>query len=281
MDPSRFDAVAKALAARRRRRGIGAYASAGPGALAVGPGTRAGAQDGSATPVGTPAGTPDAEDVGEDAAFLFVQTFASGSFAPNPGAGTPAVRGAPAAGGGAAYLLTLEGHPGGTVYFSDRPDRIFGEAPTQDFLDGLGFSPANPPNAALVAQTDAGDAVVVLELLEPAYNAGAGTLTYGAEILAEYAGEGLAHVAERQLDEALPEQFGRASLFIDDCLDIDTCLGYCGREQCSYGPVPGGPYGTCWSWSPPIGCYPCRDYGNLDALCNTAYPACNGFCKAY
>ena len=106
-----------------------------------------------------------------------------------------------------------------------------------------------------------------------------GLLTYGATILAEYEGEGLAHVAERQQDAALPESFGRASLFIDDCPDIAYCIPPChGETLCQrVGPIPGGPYGTGWSWSK-FECLPCRDYGDLGALCNETYPRCEGQC---
>ena len=271
MDPARSTAPTGALDARLSYRAAIAAASASL-ALVVAATTRvrssAAAQE----------APPNANDAG-DSAFLFVQTFAGGALRPNPAAGTPAAGGSPTPGGGASYLLELAGHHGETVYFSDRPRRVFGEAPTQAFLDGLGFSPGNPPNAALVAQTEGGDAVVVLELLDPAYDAGAGTVRYGAEILAGYAGEGLAHVAEQQLDEALPEAFGRASLFIDGCEDRDSCTR-CGLPPRCYsvGSIPGGPYGYCWSWDP-IGCYPCRDYGDLAWLCNATYPdRCEGQC---
>ena len=36
-----------------------------------------------------------------------------------------------------------------TIAFSDRPERIVVQAPMQQFLDGLGFSVENPPNAAI------------------------------------------------------------------------------------------------------------------------------------
>ena len=273
VDISCLDALAKVLAARGSRRATVQASIAGLAAAVLGvPGLGRAAAKGAA-----PAGTP-AVDGREDPVFLFVQTFASGSFRRNPGAGTPAAAGTPPPGGGAAYLLTLEGHHGETVYFSDRPDRIFGEAPTEDFLAGMGFSPANPPNAALVAQTDVADDVVVLELVTPTYDAAAGTLTYGAEILAEYRGEGLAHVAAQRQDEALPETFGRASLFIDDCPDITDCIRPCYGETIfrSAGPIPGGPYGACWNWDE-FNCIPCRDYGDLEALCYTAYDACRNY----
>ena len=63
-------------------------------------------------------------------AFLFVQTASSGSFRPNPEVGTPVVDGTPVSAVGATYLLTLDGHFGGTIYFSDRPEGIVGETPT-------------------------------------------------------------------------------------------------------------------------------------------------------
>lgn len=217
----------------------------------------------------------------DKAYFLFVQTATAGSFTANPGAGTPTVDGTPVPGGGAEYVLTLEGHGGGTVYFSDRPDRIFGEAPTQAFLDGLGFAPGNPPNAALVTQTDDGtEEVIVLELLNPTYDEAAGTVTYGATILDEYAGDGLAHVAAQQQDMTLPESFGRTSLFIDDCSDIPGCEIYEGRGGQAVGPIPNGiNSGQCWSWSD-IACEPCNGWSQqqfADA-CNAAYSACNGRC---
>lgn len=219
-------------------------------------------------------------DITDDTTFLFVQTAGSGTFTPNPEAGTPEAGGTPTVGGGADYLLTLEGHHGGTVYFSDRPERIFGNAPTQQFLDGLGFAPANPPNAALVTQTETGeDEAVVLELLNPSYDESSGTLTYGATILSEYQGEGLTHVAAQQQDTELPESFGRASLFIDDCPDITDCvlITFSGLGL-SAGSIPGGPYGTCWSWSD-FACELCSESASdLEGLCNNTYSDCRGEC---
>jgi hypothetical protein len=187
--PHRFDAFTRSFATRLSRRT--ALQATGLG-LATGlAGARVAAQN--ATPLATPAG-----DEIEDPSF--------------PNAGTPVADGTPTPGGGGDYLLTLHGHHGGTVYFSDRPERQFGDAPTQAFLDGLGFSPTNPPNAALVTQTEDGtEDVAVLELLTPTYDEAAGTLTYGARILSEYEGDGLDHVAAQQQDDALPATFGRST----------------------------------------------------------------------
>ncbi len=166
------------------------------------------AQDVPATPV-----TIDGVTL-TNGAFLFVQTATSGSFTANPSAGTPAADATPAPGGGADYLLTLAGHTGRTIYFSDRPERIFGEGPTDQFIDTLGFSTFNPPNAALVTNdADGNEDTLVVELIEPVYDAGAATVTYGVNILSDYEGSGLAHATGQQADEDLAPTFGNASLF--------------------------------------------------------------------
>ncbi len=216
---------------------------------------------------------------------MFVQTFASGRGDINPGAGTPAVNGTPTPAGGASFLLTLEGHTGQTIYFSDRPDRVVGATPTDDFLEGLGFSPDNPPNAALVAEFESGQGVVVLELLAPSYNAGTGALVYGAEVLDAYEGGNLEPVTHDQLAERLPAEFGPAALFIDDCYDLADCdyWDHSTERQRYAGPIPGGPYGQCWQGLFKGGCEPCWEWETweyLAGLCNDAYPVCKGECYA-
>lgn len=283
MTTHRFDAFSTSFAARLSRRT--ALQATGLGLAAGLAGSRATAQE--ATPVTTPVtcGT-------DHTMFLFVQTATAGTFTANPNAGTPVANSMPTPGGGGDYLLTLEGHQGGTVYFSDRPERIFGVAPTQPFLDGLGFSPSNPPNAALVTQANDGtEDVVVLELLAPVYDEAAGTLTYGATIVGEYLGDGLTHVAAQQQDGALPESFGRSSLFIDDCAPVTECgavftTGTFPSWQ-SLGSIPDGPYPKCWHFGD-IFCQTCNDDGTenagfqdyLDNLCNVTYPDCKGLCTA-
>ena len=260
MEPRRFDALSRSLSARlSRRTALQATGLAGAAGLIATTGLRASAQDGTATP----------DALSDDASFLFVQSATSGTFAANPDAGPASTDGTPTPGGGADYLLTLEGHTGNTVYFSDRPERIFGEAPTDQFLAGLGFSPDNPPNAALVTNDAEGNEdILVVELLNPVYDADAGSVTYGVNLLSDYEG-GLDFVASRQQDEDLAPRFGTASLFIDDCPTIANC--YNGAE--SVGPVPGGPIGTCWKWSD-VSCEPCNgnSEGYYDDLCNQTYP---------
>ena len=75
--------------------------------------------------------------------FLFVQSFRSGSVAPKEGED-------------GRYTLTLEQGLGQTIYFANRPAREVGTVPTPEFLEGLGFDPDNPPNAALVISDGAG-----------------------------------------------------------------------------------------------------------------------------
>lgn len=265
MEASQFDRLTQRFAGRTSRRTALGTALA---SLALAHGSHASAQD--ATP-----------DDGEDPVFLFVQTAASGRGEINPAAGTPAADGTPTPGGGAPFLLTLEGHSGQTIYFSDRPDRIVGAAPTQTFLDGLGFSAANPPNAALVAEFKAGDGVVVLELIEPVYDEATGTLAYGVKELATYAGDNLEPVTREQLIERLPAEFGPAALFIDDCPDVTSCYrrdmiyaaGMWQWVQVYLGPIPGGPYPTCFNLIA-FGCVPCKDrwtYDQLEQACDGAY----------
>ena len=170
------------------------------------------AQD--ATPLATPAASPGASPAaGGPVALLFVQTFATGTWTPKPD--TEGV-----------YLLTVTGHTAQTVYFSDRPERLVGTLLTREFLQQLGFTPENPPNAAVVAQTaDGGEDVLVVELFDPVYEEPVGadggvSVTYRARVLAGEPGERLAAFAGRQGDALLPGAFGAGALFIDSSFDI-------------------------------------------------------------
>jgi hypothetical protein len=261
MDPARFDRFTRGFARTRLTRRAALHGgSVGVAGFLVGS-VAASAQ-----------GTPTAgEEMAADASTLFVQTAAGGTFLPNSMA-TPdgATHG--------THLLTLSGHPGQTIGFSDRPQRNFGSLDTTTFLETLGFSPDNPPNAALVVSTPAGDDdVLVLELLNPTYDNEADLLIYEANILGEYAGENLAPVADQQQDMELASEFDHASLFIDDCPDADPldCFANCNRV----GDL--GNRGMCWNWSA-FQCQPC-DGGWIGtaAECDNKYPECNGGCQTY
>jgi hypothetical protein len=200
MDPRRFDAIARTRAtAPQSRRTALRRVSGGLAALAGAVGlssTRVRAQEAATPGAGTPAAGAAVTE------FLYIQSFGSGTLAPKEGES-------------GVYELTLRGGTGQTAYFADRPERQVGIAPTERVLAAVGFDPANPPNAGLVAQTDDGERVVIVELLNPQFDEAVETLTYDVRPLADYAGEGLSHLAAKQSDEELPEAFGPATLFID------------------------------------------------------------------
>lgn len=176
-----------------RRRMLAAAALAGLGGTALAARSAA-AQDGTPSPI--------AED---EATFLFVQSgFTSGIL----DQATEGVQ---------SWMLTLQGAPAQTVFFSDRPARIAGAISTEQFLETLDFSAENPPNAALVIGTEDDADVVILELTEPVYDPEAATLTYITKILEidmlETAGYGF--TTDPLGPDAYPPEFGPASLFID------------------------------------------------------------------
>lgn len=162
MDARRFDALTKYLATRFSRRAVLRASATGLTATSV--------RGWSAAAQATPSASGAASGLAENNATYFVQTATGGTFRPNPQA-APAASPAPATPTAAthgAYLLTLTGHNGETIGFSDRPERQFGEVDTPRFFTGLGFVPTNPPNAALVADLPGQpDAVVLVELLNP------------------------------------------------------------------------------------------------------------------
>ncbi|HWK80494.1 MAG TPA: hypothetical protein VNP95_06990 [Thermomicrobiales bacterium] len=290
MADSRFDSISKGLASRLNRRTAIRSGSGLVGGLALGAAastaTPAAAQSTpAASPVASAAASAAASPVagaGDNAMFLFVQTGGHGTFVPNPDAGTPTAdataTATPTPGGGAPFLLTLEGHTGGTIYFSDRPERVFGDAPTAKFLDGLGFSAGNPPNAALVTRSATGDEdVAVMELFAPHFDATNGTLSYGANILSGYQGDGLAFAAERQQDDALPAEFASASLFIDDCAD-QTWGCYPRTGDNPNGAVGYVTTGACWSWET-FSCdwSNCKNELDPDSRCNQSGFDCGDY----
>jgi hypothetical protein len=219
MQPSTFDRMTQIFASRRTRRDALRAAGAGLGGFALA--APAAAQD--ATPV---AGS-------DKTVFLFLQSFDNGSLTPKPDED-------------GVYVLDLRGEHGRTIAFSDRPERIVASVPTSGFLEGLGFTPTNAPNAALVFEPSPGVTdVIVVELLNPRYD---------------------------------PEG---ETLFIDDCADLNDC--YFGENY--IGPIPGGSVGTCWSWDNWL-CKPdnpnCSGLSGeyYDNLCNQTYTECYDGCVA-
>lgn len=201
MDASRFDRIARLLADRRlsRRQAIvGFTAAAATSAVGMGV-SRAAAQE------DLPVASPMA-DV-EKTTYLFVQSFQKGSLAPNAD--------------GETHALTLEQGLGQTLYFGDRPSRDVGMSPTETFLEGLGFSDDNPPNAALIV--DAGDGetdLAVLELFNPTYDVATHTATYQVRGLEAWEDSLELGLQDQPSDlSGLTPIFGAAHLLIDDCAD--------------------------------------------------------------
>lgn len=255
----RFDSLSQALASHLSRRSAMQGTASGlvGGAAFAALGTSV-AHARQATPNATPVASPVPTDTGR-VPFLFVQSASSATFTGSAEA---------------TYHLTLQEHTGGTVYFSDRPERIFGEAPTQQFLDGLGFPPDNPPNAAIVTSgADGTGDVLVVELRNPAFDATTGDLSYDVTPLENYSSDGLAFAASNQADMTLSSQLGSTSLFIDDCPDGEVdCIAPGGYLA---GTFPRA--GFCWNWG--LACCQLCDYDGMLNACNTSYAEdCNGAC---
>jgi len=186
--------------------------------------------------------------------FMFVQTAQSGTLVPVEGVDN-------------LYTLTLMGVAPQTIAFSDRPERVVVQAPMQQFLDGMCFSPENPPNAALeILEADDEEDVAVVELFDPVYDAASQTLQYNVSILElpdlSYA------VFNERADKTLPEMFGPAALFIDDCPDshVNCCTDTdCDGEKC--GKISTG---CCWSWHW-LMCLACHSNDYYKEACKEEY----------
>jgi hypothetical protein len=268
MYPRSFDTVTRFFATRRSRRH--AIAAAGSGLAVLGSRWPAGAHD--AIPVAPP-GLGEAE--GTAATELFVQSFDSGSFAPKPGEAD-------------VFVLTLQGEHGRTIAFTDRPRRLVHSIPTQNFVDGLGFTPANPPNAALVMEPSPGETdIVVLELLNPQYDAATQSLTYDVIILDTFTTErGLTFQETPRQPDPAGEDFGLAQLFIDGCSPFVACATIIDNSGEYVGMLPGGPVSACfgeWDNCDPSKCDPPGPTLNdLVQVCTSTYGSkcVNNFCYA-
>ena len=246
MNEPRIDRIATALAKRRlTRRSAIVQTGVGLGVAATAVPFLTGAQEES------PSGTP-AAGVADDVEFLFVQTFQSSTLSPKQGEE-------------GRYLLTLQQGGGQTLYFSDRPERIVGMLPTSQFLDGLGFTPANPPNAALVAETEeGGEEIVVVELFDPQYDAEAQSLTYEVRILLDQERVDMAFMAVPAGEEHPGATYGASHLFIDDCPSHQTICDPAEGDAYSMGCV-----SSCWNTTYGA-CTVCT--GIMEQCCGSASP---------
>jgi hypothetical protein len=111
--------------------------------------------------------------------------------------------------------------------------------PTDQFLDELGFTPANPPNAAVEVWAENGERdVLVVQLIDPVFTRTFGedreeVLTYDARVLSAYSGERLTEWLPDVADDQLPVEFSNVSLFIDyGCYTVQACYKLSmGRSQ--------------------------------------------------
>jgi hypothetical protein len=247
MDSLRFDRISKLLVRRRRSRQAAEQQS-------------------------TPA--PATDHGGLLKETLFVQTFQAGALTPVDGRA-------------GRYTLTLEAGHGQTLFFSNRPDRIVGAAPTPQFLKGLGFFPDNPLNAALVVETAPGETdVAVVELYSPLYDPVTQGVVYEVEMLESWAESLEMSLQETPIDlAAIEPSFGAAHLFIDDCADADmTCVHTLTKN--TIGVIANREHdGFCYSWGSWM-CLPCQPRIEDSRLaekywiswCNLSYQACNDLC---
>ena len=279
MNVSRFDEISRSFAERRlSRRQALVRGGAGVAVASLGTAGIASARAQEATPAPTDAS-------GEKTEFLFVQSFQSGNIVPKEGEA-------------GAWTLTLQQGLGQTVYFSDRPERIVGTSPTDEFLKGLGFPKDNPPNAALLFVNEAGDEdIAVVELFNPHYETDTNTATYDIQLLKNYEKLGMTFQHDPSVPADASEAFGAAHLFIDDCSDaqVACCSQWdyynaeCDNAYVGYFPS----MGYCYSWWA-AQCQPCEPYGHSippckdvgdcpevdywTGKCNDNFDACNGIC---
>jgi hypothetical protein len=154
----------------------------------------------------------------EDVELLFVQN--AGATTLTPGAdGT--------------HTLSLSGIAVQTLTFANRPSRVAGAIPTETFVGAFDMVFGDdPPNAALVAHAVAGadeEEVLIVELMNPAYDEAAGTLVYDVVILEADSLTGGQFESEPLTELDAPREYAEAHLFIDDVTVVaeQSCNDYC------------------------------------------------------
>ncbi|HYH11150.1 MAG TPA: hypothetical protein VD789_02255 [Thermomicrobiales bacterium] len=270
MDPIRFDSISRFFAQRRlsrrdalTRTGTG-LAAAGLAATGLGTAGLAApsAAQGSATPVSSDSTSDNTPTM------LYVQSFQSGSIAPKQGED-------------GRYTVTLDHGLGQTIYFSDRPDRIVGAAPTDQFLNWLGFPADNPPNAAILTDNGNGEnTLAVVELFDPTYDPDTATATYELAVLDHWEESSDLGFAETPVDVgAIGETFGTSHLFIDGVLDCPDATMSCLHNGEVVGTIPNEDHdGYCGQWTG--SCFPCEnpEPSYWVDQCNERFDACEGDC---
>lgn len=117
-------------------------------------------------------------------------------------------------GDGSALELTLRDVAPEVTAFSERPERVAGTVPTDDYVGTWANEyEGDPPNAALSVNAD-GEATTLAVELDPPQRSG-DDLTFRARQI-EDPGDALDSPAVVGGDEGLPSRFDAASLFVDD-----------------------------------------------------------------
>ncbi len=269
MDSTRFDRLTTSLSVRLSRRRALATGAAGLSALMV---------TAQRLPTSAQDATPEVSTDPADSSpgFLYIQLAERGTWTPKPDEE-------------GLFELALYGTGEQTLYFATGGSRIVGTMPTAQILDEIGFTPADPPNAAVEVWTADGERdVLVVQLIDPVFSQSFGddpeeVLTYDARVLSAYTGERLTEWLPDVDDDQLPVEFTNVSLFIDySCFTVQACFKLSsGRSQGTYiGPLPGGNVrrlpnvlGECSPWRG-------ITMGELHSLCNENYAECAGSCIA-
>ncbi len=148
--------------------------------------------------------TPETGSSADGVQLLFVQSFGASRLEPDPIESEQ-------------WILTLSDGTGHTLYFSDRPDRVAGNIPTDRFVTQFSKETADDPaNAALVAQTDTGTEVThALELRSLSYDAESGTATYTVRFLPDPTELQIAFEEPPLQTLNEPVAYGQSEVFID------------------------------------------------------------------
>lgn len=161
-----------------------------------------------------------------------------------------------------------------------RPERIAGLVPTEEFLTGgadggrPGFTPADPPNAALVLP---GDRILIVELIEPTHDVTTGQARFQLRVLDDVPEVDLQLESEPLRARDVVGEFAAASLFIDDCPDGQVICS--DADGVSVGTTPdSGNMGFCWNFAC---CEPCEATGDADRspVCNETFFDRKGACS--
>jgi hypothetical protein len=145
----------------------------------------------------------------------------------------------------------------------------------------LGFSPLNPPNAALIAETGEGEEeILVIELVNPVYDAETREVSYDVRILDDSDRVGMTFLHDHHTGAHEWTDYGVSHLFIDDCASQTISCAL--PETYAWGGDLGAPL-FCWDSANGC-CAPCVAEGAefWNQQCNETFSnACNGGCTAY